>query len=334
MTGEQQKKVELPVVSRATTRWRSEDTEIEIVAEFAYDLPEFSSGWTAISTSIDQFGQLVLLLLDGEPDYVLSAGPQGTIPKLRSSRLNQFQAVQIRSDGVTKVDLPPTYENYHFVQPLSQGRWIAVRGRCEGVHDANAHIFDPAATKVSSFHVGDGVNDVCVSSNDTIWISYFDEGIYGPTKLAQEGLVGMNADGQVVFRFTDCLTVGGINRIADCTAINVAEDGSVWVYYYTDFPLVNLRDPKLVRAWGELPVEFAEAFAVENLKALFTGGYDNREVLHLLDLERHRHWPARVLDCDGEVLPFDSSLGRGALLYLLNGRRLYTVDCRKLTLAP
>ena len=70
----------------------------------------------------------------------------------------------------------------------------------------------------------------------------------------------MNPDGQVVFRYTDCLTVGGITRIADCTAINVAEDGSVWVYYYTDFPLVNLRDPKQVRAWGELPVEFAEAF--------------------------------------------------------------------------
>ena len=333
MTGELQKKVELPVVSRTTSRWRSEDTEVEIVAEFAYDLPDFGSEWTAISTSVDQFGQLVLLLLDGEPDYVLSAGPQGTIPKLRSRRLNQFQVVQIRSDGIVRIDLPPTYENYHFAQPLSQGRWIAVRGRCEGVHDANAHIFNPPAGKISSFHVGDGVNDVCVSPDDTIWISYFDEGIYGPTQLAQEGLVGMDTDGQVVFRYTDCLTVGGINRIADCTAINVAEDGSVWVYYYTDFPLVNLRDPKLVRAWGELPVEFAESFAVENLKALFTGGYDNRELLHLLDLERHRHWPAKVLDSDGNMLPFEASLGRGALLYLLNGRRLYTVDCRKLTLA-
>ena len=328
-----QMKIELTPVSRATARWRSEETEITIVADRAGDLPDIDSGWTVISTSIDQFGQPVLLLLKGEPDYVVSAGPQGTIPRLRSRRLNQFQIVQMTPDSIVKIDLPPTNENYHFVQPLSEGRWIAVRGRCEGVHDENAHVFDPSATRVFSFHAGDGVNDVCVSSNDTIWISYFDEGIYGPTKLAQEGLVGMNPDGQVVFRYTDCLTVGGITRIADCTAINVAEDGSVWVYYYTDFPLVNLRDPKQVRAWGELPVEFAEAFAVENLKALFAGGYENRKLLHLLDLQRHRHWPAKVLDSDGNMLPFEASLGRGALLYLLNGRRLYTVDCRKLTLA-
>lgn len=327
-----QQKVELPVVSRGTSRWLTQDTEVEIVADFACDLPDFGPDWTVISTSIDQFGQLVLLLLDGEPDYVLSAGAQGTIPKLRSGRLNQFQVVQIRSDGIARIDLPPTFENYHFAQPMSQGRWIAVRGRCEGAHDANAHIFDPQVGKIGSFHVGDGVNDVCVSPDDTIWISYFDEGIYGPTQLAQEGLIAIDIDGQIVFRFTDCLTVGGINRIADCTAINVVEDGSVWVYYYTDFPLVNLRDPKLVRAWGELPVEFAEAFAVENLTALFTGDGDNREGLHLLDLERHRHWPARAVDGDGQPLHFEACLGRGALLYLLDGRRLYTLDCRKLTL--
>ena len=324
-------KIELTPVSRATARWRSEETEITIVADRAGDLPEIDSGWTVIFTSIDQFGQPVLLLLKGEPDYVVSAGPQGTIPRLRSRRLNQFQIVQMTPTALSKSTcrLPTrTITSFNLYQR---------DGGLQSVDDAKA--YTTKRTCIRS--IGDKglflpcrrwVNDVCVSSNDTIWISYFDEGIYGPTKLAQEGLVGMNpmARSCSATRMPDRrwdhpnrrLYRNQRGRRRVCVGLLLHR-----------LSIGKLRDPKQVRAWGELPVEFAEAFAVENLKALFAGGYENRRLLHLLDLQRHRHWPAKVLDSDGNMLPFEASLGRGALLYLLNGRCLYTVDCRKLTLA-
>lgn len=325
-------KIELKAVSRSATRWQTTDREVELVASHICELPELGAGCTQISLSIDHTGQPVLLALNGKPDYIISAGSGGTIPRLRSRRPNHFQIIRAMPAGPVTFDLPATDENYHFAQPLSAGRWIVVRGRCEGAHDKNAHVFDPDGHEIASFHVGDGVNDVLVSSDDTVWVSYFDEGIYGPTELAQEGLVGFDAEGDVVLRFSDCLTLQGLGRMADCTAMNVAEDGSVWVYYYTDFPLVRLRDGKLVRAWGQLPVEFAEAFAVDGEKAVFAGGPDDREAFQLLDLRRYRHWPAKIVDRDGRRLPFEACLGSGALLYLLNGRQLSAIECQQVQL--
>ena len=59
--------------------------------------------------------------------------------------------------------------------------------------------------------------------------------------------------------------------IDDCYAMNVI-DGDVWLYYYSEFPLVQMKDKEIHMSWNEIHVIkeiWSESFAVAQGKVVF-----------------------------------------------------------------
>ncbi|MUK88232.1 TetR family transcriptional regulator [Ornithinibacillus sp. L9] len=124
-------------------------------------------------------------------------------------------------------------------------RWID--NNCFLIADArnednteNLYIINLDGTVLNSFHCGDGIEDIVVS-NDGIWISYFDEGVFGHG-ISTEGLVLFSIQGESLFRYHSDL----LDRpsIVDCYAICKGTSPSLWLFPYIEFPLLNVNPTK------------------------------------------------------------------------------------------
>src|SRR5262249_35994660 len=145
--------------------------------------------------------------------------------------------------------------------------------------DRNACVYEADGRPAASFHTGDGVADVQATREGRIWVSYFDEGVFGDTPLSRHGLVCLDLRGSAVFRFGD-LADDVVRSMADCYALNVCSGKEVWLCYYTDFPLVELMEGRLAGSWPA-PVAGAHAFAVGGGRVLLGGSYQKKQSLFL-----------------------------------------------------
>ncbi len=116
--------------------------------------------------------------------------------------------------------------------------------------------------------------------------------------------------------------------MAALTAPTVTRD-EVWLCYYTEFPLVQLRGGRVARHWSA-PVAGSNAFAIGSGHCLFQGGYHKRNVYALAALESSVE-PRIVrqftlVDDAGNALVPSRMTARGDAIYLVVGTALYRLD--------
>ncbi|WP_225230083.1 hypothetical protein [Ureibacillus galli] len=133
------------------------------------------------------------------------------------------------------------------VDLFSDGTLLLVQGRClkDGTTiERNARRYNRNGQLISAFTLGDGINQVQIDETDTIWVSYFDEGVFGnfgwDEPMGSDGLIAYSMDGQKLW--------GAQNYdICDCYAMNVVSSKEIYFYYYDDFWFVQLSDMKEVQ---------------------------------------------------------------------------------------
>ena len=125
-----------------------------------------------------------------------------------------------------------------YLQRLADG-WILceARGGC-------AVIYNPQGKALGTFDLGDAIKDVLATGGGKIWVSYFDEEVYG-RGIGNQGAVCFDSSGRVIFKYFEFAEPLGLPFIDDCYAINVVSEDEVWLSYYSDFPLVGIRAFKL-----------------------------------------------------------------------------------------
>jgi len=183
---------------------------------------------------------------------------------------------RLQYSGMSHVDLPEVDAAFPFIQPLVEDSTLIVSGRCHyrnGDPEHNAVIYDEHGQAIRRMVFGDGIEDVQVGLDQRIWVSYFDEGVFGnygwpSPPMGADGLLCFDMDGQIAWRFH---APGGFDSMADCYALNVTNDAA-WVYYYTDFPVIQVTIDGTVRGW-ENEVAGARALVVDRLRVLLWGGY-------------------------------------------------------------
>lgn len=143
--------------------------------------------------------------------------------------------------------------------------------------------------------------------------------------VGTSGLACLGHHGRPLFRFTELKTDPLIQNMADCYALNVCSDRETWLYYYTDFPLVQLVDRKLAASWP-MPVRGSHGFAVDGERVLLGGSYDCKDSLFLVELATLRFQKLTPVDERGSPLPPFRAMGRGACLHLATEAALYRVD--------
>ena len=225
--------------------------------------------------------------------------------------------------------------NFTLVQPLPGGVLLATR-RCEFSEDSlssNGLVFDLEGGLLRSLLLGDGIEDLQTTSAGQIWVSYFDEGIYGnlgwKRPVGSCGLRTFDSEGNSTFEFEP---VSGLDGIDDCYALNVTGDTEAWCYYYSQFPIVRIEDMHIAQYW--LPgIQGASELCIWRDTVLIQGGYqsDDWKLMHLendglVRLERSFEF----VDGTGRLLRSSSARARGDSLWFVEGQEVYRIRLRDL----
>jgi hypothetical protein len=171
-------------------------------------------------------------------------------------------------------------------------------------------------------------------------VGYFDEGVYGnfgwgdrdgPAPMGRHGLVRFSPGLQAEWSFPSNVDQPW-GAISDCYALNVDKD-TVWTCYYTDFPIVRIRDGALT-AWRN-GVTGARALAVAGSQVALLGGHGpNRDWLAAGTLgsdDLHLDGQYRIVLPDGQPLPEKTqAIGRGPDFHVLVGRDWYRLDLERI----
>lgn len=150
----------------------------------------------------------------------------------------------------------------------------------------NVFILNIDGNVIDSFNCGDGVEDVEVGK-EGIWISYFDEGVFG-NGISTEGLVLFSLNGKLIFRYHSDLLDGP--HIDSCYAISKGKGSSIWLFPYSEFPLIQLYPESRERKIYEVPRKLrgSHAICIRGKYAYFYDRYDSKGELYCWEIGKKK----------------------------------------------
>ncbi|WP_343685666.1 hypothetical protein [Asticcacaulis sp.] len=161
------------------------------------------------------------------------------------------------------------------VSRFSDGRWLLADSRSAEGHK-NARLYDPMGQELAVFDLGDGIEQMLCAPDGTVWVGYFDEGVFsGPNSdgswpVSSSGLAHFDSAGSVLWGYNNEERSSSID---DCYALTLAGN-EAWLCFYSDFPIVSVSEGQ-VRQWRN-SLGGAHALAVEDGYALLAGGYNDQ----------------------------------------------------------
>jgi hypothetical protein len=270
--------------------------------------------------------------LEGWPEPVIAgSGPDGAI-YAAARRSTDYLVVRWREGETRSLVVPGLGVEASFVQPFANGVLLAA-ARChwrpEGA-EKNAVAVDWSGKTIDQFTLGDGIQDLRVTSDGTIWVSYFDEGVFGnygwQEPMGMSGLVSFAKSGERRFAYDS--GAARTDDICDAYAMNVAGPSDVWVYFYTEFPIVRILDGSY-HVW-KLGHAGSRALAVHQDHALLFSDYEHRSVAYVIELraggKAKKTGKIEVATEHGEPLGDAYAWGMGSALYFYQERCVYRLD--------
>ncbi|WP_404491223.1 hypothetical protein [Bacillus sp. RC240] len=201
-------------------------------------------------------------------------------------------------------------------------RWLLIFN----YEEDNAVIYNSDGSEHCKFYAGEGIQDCQVDVNEDIWVSYCDEGVFGECPIGVNGIVAFDSKGQFIFdSYDQYVEKYNIPYIDDCYAMNVI-DGDVWLYYYSEFPLVQMKDKKIHMSWNEINLIreiWSESFAVAQDKVVFIT-LDKKLVVY--DLNNNHVHDMNLRNELGEPIQFVIYYSRGSVMYFQTDDTLYYVE--------
>ena len=282
------------------------------------ELPVLAGADEVVAATASVFGQLAILV-----------APRGSEPSADNSRVYVHDGEQ--GWAVTRLTGPAIA--YPLLDLLPDGGILIVGARCQrfrdGTAEDNAHVFDASGAHLRSFCLGDGIEHVGVDAAGTIWVSYFDEGVFGNLGWAEPigaaGLLRFDSHGRRLWAYEP---PSGADHIVDCYALNV-DARTTWAYYYGQFPLVRITDGR-AQAYLPTPVRGAALLLAYRDEVIFVGDYDDPVRLaacRLTDRGVQYDGDVLLLDPNGARLhSFHPVTARGSRLYLQVEGRILQVD--------
>ncbi|XGV97763.1 MAG: hypothetical protein ACAF41_02260 [Leptolyngbya sp. BL-A-14] len=254
-----------------------------------------------------------------------------TIPDTSQS----YRVIAFQEDQLT-LDIKFIEEkfNIHTIQPLPANEILLVCARSHYKNptdfEKNGRIYSLSGEFRREILLGDGIQSVQATSDGVIWTSFFDEGVFGnfgwDEPVGSSGLVAWDSEGNKIYDFQP---TDGLDSICDCYALNVESNEGVWLYYYTEFPLVHLHYQKIQAVWN-MPISGSDSFAVSGNRALFRGGYDDRNTYHMFALNKNGKVKLlkqlHLIDEAGQKIVASYVVGRGDSLYILSNELIYRVN--------
>ncbi|MGE7768890.1 hypothetical protein [Peribacillus sp. NPDC096540] len=281
--------------------------------EHIFSITELPNKYESTNLSADFKGQLIVMGVEN-----------------LTERTFKYDIYHFNNHEIQKYTISPVRKLFNHIQRLNDG-WLLAESRADDENVKNATIFDDYGNSIISFHLGDGIENLQVSENGDIWVGYFDEGVYGQT-VGGSGLSCFNSKGKQVFDFTD-FSWGkkDIPPIDDCYALNVVSNDEIYCYYYSDFPLLSIKNMNEYRIYNKLKIKGSNAFAVWQEQILFGPTYSNdKNFLYSYSLRDKSIITYKPVNRNGEILRQFNVIGRKSNLYLVDEKDVYGLDLKVL----
>ncbi|EJR29842.1 MULTISPECIES: hypothetical protein [Bacillus cereus group] len=212
-------------------------------------------------------------------------------------------------------------ESVQCMQRIGEG-WLLIFN----YEEENAVIYNADGSEHCKFYAGEGIQDCQVDVNEDIWVSYCDEGVFGECPIGVNGIVAFDSTGHLIFNnYDQYVERFNVPPIDDCYAMNVI-DGDVWLYYYSEFPLVQMKDKNFHMLWNEINVTmeiWSESFAVVQGKVVFITR-DKKLVVY--DLNNNHVYDSNPCNELGEPIQLVNYYSRGSVMYFQTDDALYYVE--------
>jgi hypothetical protein len=218
------------------------DSRTTLPSSFVADLTDGLDGRALAVSATAQGHAVALVVSPGDWQRATARVPSVGGATFATTRVDPpYAAVFIEHDGRDvrrRIELECVPLAFPTVDTLPDGEVLVVGTRCwrnrDGRAERNACVFDGAGTLRRDFTLGDGINHVQTTSDGSIWVGYFDEGVFGNfgwnDPIGSSGIVVFDTVGRPTWRFEPR---GGISVISDCYALNV-DDREAWTCYYTN----------------------------------------------------------------------------------------------------
>ena len=242
---------------------------------------------------------------DGPPPAVLTAHDWDTLAITASALVEELPVA------------------HPFVEVLPDGTFLLVGARCAWQPtgpERNALAIDARGDVVHRGCLGDGIAHLQVAPDGSIWVGYFDEGVFGnlgwgipgPAPLGAGGIATWSADFAKTWELDPQQGL-----IADCYSLNVSAD-EVLACSYTDFPIVRINNDH-VEVLPTNEVSGPSAVLAAGNRVALIGDYRDPALLIIGDtqdgtvreLQRRHLWaptgdplPACKVHCRGSVAHF------------------------------
>jgi hypothetical protein len=207
------------------------------------------------------------------------------MPQPKRVRLSTFDGTMESKAIEVPVEFVPVFSR------LADGRWLVAEAWDEG--EKNTRLYTPDGAPDGAFSMGEGILYIRCAPDATIWVGYFDEGVFagpndgGTWPISSSGIAQFSPDGNVLWEFNSeaCPNLS----IADCYALTLDGD-TPWSCPYADFPIVRVERGR-IRYWENV-VTGASALAIDGDHVLLAGGYgDNANRIALLRLGANQAEP-------------------------------------------
>lgn len=279
------------------------------------------------SVSVGPLGEAVALWTD--PDGLTAVEGGGSVSSTVTVQSpGRLDAIEIVLDTA-----------HPMVQPLPDGQVLVVGARAEWRAegpDHNATIYGPDGSPLRTACVGDGIEHVRTTPSGAVWVSYFDEGVYGnlgwgepggPEPIGWPGLVRANRELEIEWRYPADVLV----PIDDCYALTVSGE-EAWALTCSSFAIMQVRDSQ-VRSWPT-QVDGGSALVCDGERVALVGGNTgehDRLVLGRLEQDFTELRRARLAMPDAAPLPAAATkLGCAGELHVFVGTEWFRLGLEDL----
>lgn len=308
----------------------------KFILDYITKIPDCGPKYSLVTTSITSKGTgLFLFILKSDTNR--NNKRKTPTPKLRTT----FRLVIIKKDEHLSVDIENVNFDFTLVDVFPDGRILMVASRCEwrsrGDFDLNGLIYNPKTKERSYFLAGDGVANIGIDDSGKIWISYFDEGVFGnlgwdhpvSPPIGKNGLNLFNARGEIIWKYE---SPEGGPYIDDCYAMNISPIGN-YIYFYSDFPLCSIGTNFELEFW-KTDLNGCGSFAIDYRSVLFSNQYGEKlsQFHHLSFTENKlsKYQDIEVVLPDGELINGGQVISRGAFVHFIDGKNWYCGDISKI----
>lgn len=313
-------------------------------------IDEYLNGMDLASINVGPSGELYLLTVSKPTKRRSQTKKNVTSAKVRTSDPHNFIVTRFDDSQVASFEIRDQFWNYHNVQPLPDDEFLLVCGRAyyrgPDEFNLNGKVFSQTGDLRREFLLGDGIQDVQTTVDGNIWVSYFDEGVFGNygwgygnnPPIGESGLIQWERFGKKLYEYSP---PSGLDMISDCYALNVTNNDDIWFYYYTDFPLVRLKGKDDYTYWNirinsssNWAIDGSGSFAVMDNRVLFCGGYqqpDKYQFVELMDDHQMKLQATyQFINEQGMIIDNRFAVARDRFLFLMQENRLYRVDLTRL----